>query len=71
MAHWVRCTDCGRVLLVEDGPTCEDCLTIRRVLQAAERVIVKHGGEIIVSNVEPEPAPEPTPAPKKRGGCCG
>ena len=30
------CTDCGRVLWVEDGPTCLDCLTARALKDGKE-----------------------------------
>ena len=27
--EWCTCTDCGRVLWLEDGPTCTECLAKR------------------------------------------
>jgi len=27
---WTTCTDCGRVLNLEDGPTCPECRAKRR-----------------------------------------
>ncbi len=29
MPHWVLCEDCHRVLLVEHGPVCPECLSKR------------------------------------------
>lgn len=52
------CTDCGRVLWVEDGPTCADCL-IKQALRDGKEPPA------------PKPAADTAPAPKKRGGCCG
>ena len=49
------CTDCGRVLWVEDGPTCTECLVKRALNDGKE---------------PPKPASD-VPAPKKRSGCCG
>ena len=28
MAGWCTCTECGRVLYLEDGPTCPECLAL-------------------------------------------
>jgi len=57
------CTDCGRVLWVEDGPTCTECLVKRALNDGKEPP-------------KPKAAPAATPAadvpaPKKRSGCCG
>lgn len=49
------CTDCGRILWIEDGPTCDDCL-IKRALEDGKAL--------------PKPRPA-APAPTKRGSCCG
>ena len=51
------CTGCGRVLWVEDGPTCVDCLVVQALNDGKEPP-------------KPKPAAD-VPAPKKRGGCCG
>lgn len=50
------CTDCGRVLWVEDGPTCADCLIARAL---------KDG------KAKPKPAADVPVTKKARGGCCG
>lgn len=50
------CTDCGRILWIEDGPTCDDCL-IKRALEDGK--------------APPKPRPAAAPAPTKRGSCCG
>jgi len=39
---WVKCTDCGRVLQIQNGTVCPDCLTKRQEAQA-QKPIVKRG----------------------------
>ena len=63
------CTVCGRVLWVEDGPTCVDC-EIAQAVAKTEETLSGLGFEIVVSGAEPKPASD-VPAPKKRSGCCG
>ena len=60
------CTDCGRVLWVEDGPTCEDCLIARAMADVENRRVQPDADAI-----EPRQPDVPKLAPKKRGGCCG
>ena len=52
------CTDCGRVLWVEDGPTCPECKALREVAKDGKQP-------------QRDEQPKPVKAPKARGGCCG
>ena len=61
--HWCTCSVCGRVLLIEHGPTCPEC-------KAKQETGAKPQAEL---ESAPKPAPQKTEAsPKKaRSGCCG
>jgi hypothetical protein len=39
MPGWVLCSDCYRVLWIEDGPTCPECLAKRRAEKAEELIV--------------------------------
>jgi hypothetical protein len=51
MSSWMLCSDCHRVLQIQHGPICPECLTKRLDMQ----------------NRPPEPTPEPDLAVEEPG----